>query len=72
MKRKKSPNKARQKTPVMNGDCFATFIREAQSIGAEVTARREWDRDVCAFLAEKGLMSEWDAWLEKLVLLRRG
>lgn len=65
MKRKKSPNKAPQpilqKTPVMNGDCFATFLKEAQSIGSEVVARREFDADIIVFLTEKGLLEEWTA-----------
>lgn len=68
MKRKKSPNKAPQqapqKTPVMNGDCFVTFIHEAQSIGNEVVARREFCSDVVEFLGTKGLVDEWARWRE--------
>ena len=66
MKRKKSPNKAQQmpqKVPVMCGDVFATFLHEAQSLGNEVVARRKFDEDVVAFLKEKGLFAEWQAWL---------
>lgn len=66
MKRKKSPNKGTQpspqKTPVMQGDCFATFLREAQSIGNEVVARREFCADVVEFLETKGLVDEWAQW----------
>ncbi len=72
MSKKKSPNKgpaAAPKTPdarppVVHGDCFRTFITEAQSIGNEVEARRVYDADVVEYLQAKGLFEEWSAWRE--------
>lgn len=69
MKRKKSQNKP-VPVPVMNGDCFATFVKEADSIGREVVARRQFAADVVAFLREKGLFEEWTAWHERRVSAR--
>ncbi len=67
MKRPKKPVKAPQhppQTPVHNGDVFATFLREAQSIGNEVVARREYDAHIVEFLEEKKLSAEWAQWLK--------
>jgi hypothetical protein len=64
----KSKNKHKaivpERAPVMQGDCFATFLREAQSIGNEVVARRAYDADVGEYLAEKGLLEDFAAWRE--------
>lgn len=50
------------KPPVLQGDCFRTFLDEARSIGNEVAARRQFAADVIEFLRGKGLIDEWDAW----------
>lgn len=76
MSKKKRPNQHSQKTvtvpikpaivmhqtPVTHGDVFVTFLREAQSIGNEVEARRQMCADVEAFLNEKGLAEQFKAW----------
>lgn len=71
MSKKKSPNKApvnqnaaqtpAAPVPVTQGNVFATFIEEARSIGAEVTARRALHNEVAAFLQSKGLIEEFEA-----------
>lgn len=48
--------------PVMPGDVFAHFIREAQSIGNEVMSRRQVHADVAEFLAMKNLAEEFETW----------
>lgn len=50
--------------PVAQGDCFVTFIREAQSIGNEVEFRRAYDADVGEYLVGKGLAADFSAWRE--------
>jgi hypothetical protein len=47
---------------VNKGDCFATFLAEAQSIGNEVAARRAFDAEVEAFLKERGLLETFEVW----------
>lgn len=68
MSRKKHPNpppvKPAGPLPVLHGNVFATFLQEAQSVGNEVVARREYDSDVAEYLTQKGLMQEWTAWRE--------
>ncbi len=70
MSKRKSPKKVSSKSiapvpsPVLQGDCFRTFLAEAMSIGNECTARREFDDEVIAYLREKGLFDEWSAWRE--------
>jgi hypothetical protein len=68
MPKKKRPSKAPQKImvkpPVLQGNVFATFLQEAQSIGNEVEARRKMQNEMGAFLAEKGLVDEFNAWLQ--------
>jgi hypothetical protein len=46
----------------MVGDVFQTFLHEAQSVGREVIARREWAADVVEFLESKELLVEWSNW----------
>lgn len=60
MPKKKRPNNA--PSAVLNGNVFATFVKEAQSIGSEVVARREYDADVGEFLKERGLLVAWADW----------
>jgi hypothetical protein len=48
--------------PIVYGNVFATFMKEAQSIGSEIEARRALQNEVAAFLAEKGLVDEFEAW----------
>jgi hypothetical protein len=70
MSKKNRPSKAPARTaqnapvpkPVVHGDVFRTFVAEAQSIGNEVVARREYDADVVEYLKEKGLFEEWARW----------
>lgn len=56
---KKRPNTA--PVAVNRGDVFATFLHEAQTIGREVVARREFTEQVTAFLKTKGLVEEFEA-----------
>jgi len=63
-------NAANGPRPVVHGDCFRTFIAEAQSIGNEVVARREYDADVVEYLKEKGLFEDWARWLDAKVSAR--
>lgn len=53
--------------PVVKGDCFRTFLAEAQSIGNEVAARRAFDADVSEYMAERELTSDFEAWRAKRV-----
>lgn len=66
MSKKKHPNPpvklVQENPPVRMGNVFATFLREAQSIGNEVEARRALQNEVAAFLNEKGLADEFEAW----------
>lgn len=67
MKRKKTAQKVQSpkapvRQPVMQGDAFVAFIREATSIGNEVEARRVFDREVGEYLTEKGLVDDFEAW----------
>lgn len=68
MSKKKHPNKVQTREavlpppPVLHGDCFHTFITEAAQIGNEVTARREFDRDVGEYLEQKGLTADFNAY----------
>ena len=63
-KKKRSSPAPKQPAPpaVTQGNVFATFLQEAQSIGNEVQARRAFQNEVGAFLAEKGLIDEFEAW----------
>jgi hypothetical protein len=78
MSKKKRPNKVPTRTaqnaavprPVVHGDAFRTFIAEAQSIGNEVAARREYDADVVEYLEEKGLFEDWARWREMKINAR--
>ena len=47
---------------VLRGDVFATFVHEAKSLGDEVVARRAFDDDVGAFLKERELLADFEAW----------
>jgi hypothetical protein len=63
MPKKNRPNKVTpQKTTVLHGEVFAAFVREAQSIGNEVAARRAYQERVDAFLNERGLVEDFKAW----------
>ena len=72
MSKKKRPN---QKTavvkpdpllqPVLGKDIFATFLATAQSIGNEVVARRAFQDELGAYLAEKSLVDDFNAWRER-------
>jgi hypothetical protein len=66
MRKKPAPTLPAQpalhKTPVTYGDVFAAFVREAQSIGAEVEARRAFQNELAEFMTEKGLAVEFEAW----------
>jgi hypothetical protein len=69
MSKKKRPNKPSTKTaavsappPVTQGNVFATFLQEAQSIGNECMARRTMQGRVAVFLEMKGLVAEFEAW----------
>ncbi len=69
MSKKKRPNQASApqrpvQLPVLHGNVFSTFISEAQSLGNEVNARREFDADVGEYLTQKGLLDEWSKWRE--------
>lgn len=69
MSKKKRPNQATPAQrptalPVLHGNVFSTFVSEAQSLGNEVMARREYDADVVEYLSQKGLMDEWSKWRE--------
>ena len=71
MSRKKRPNSPSPTPPapagplpVLNGNCFATFIDEARSIGNEVAARRQFDADIMEYLKQKSLLEEWSAWYD--------
>lgn len=59
---KVQPPKVAAPLPVVQGDCFRTFLDEARSIGNECMARREYDTDVVEYLTQKGLMDEWASW----------
>lgn len=50
--------------PVTEGNVFARFLHEAQSIGNEVVARRALQGEIAAFLAQKGLVAEFEAFRE--------
>lgn len=58
MAKKKAPAPA----PVLHGDAFHSFIREATSIGNEVAARRAFDAEVSEYLGAKGLADDFNAW----------
>lgn len=67
MSKKNRPNKVQELVPVppppvLHGNCFHTFISEAAQIGNEVTARREFDRDVGEYLESKGLTADFNAY----------
>lgn len=63
MAKKKSRNApVPQNPPCLQGDVFATFIDEASKIGNEVAARRRFDAQVSAYLKEKGLVEDFEAW----------
>ena len=51
-----------QKTPVTHGNVFAAFVSEAGQIGEEIAARRRFQDEVGAFLAERGLVADFEAW----------
>ena len=61
MSKKNRPNKQTPQ-PIVQGDCFRTFLDEARSIGNEVAARRAYDAQVDAFLTERGLVEDFKAW----------
>ncbi len=50
--------------PVLQGNCFATFLDEARSIGNECNARRAFDAEVIEYLEHKGLTDDWSKWRE--------
>lgn len=69
MARKNRPNQKKQQPqtapgpqPVVHGQAFAAFMREAQSIGNEVEARRAFDNEVGVYLKEKGLVDDFEGW----------
>ena len=70
MKRKKTarnapaqkPSASNAPSPVTAGNVFATFMREAQSIGNEVEARRAFDTEVSVYLKEKSLVDDFEGW----------
>lgn len=68
MSKKNRPNKAPVQNaapapqPVMPGNVFVAFLREATSLGNEVEARRSFDNDVGVYLAEKRLVEDFEAW----------
>ena len=62
MPKKNRPGTPPAPKPVMHGDAFHTFIAEAQSIGNEVAARRQFDADVGEYLRVKGLADDFSAW----------
>lgn len=49
------------KQPVDTKDVFATFIAQASAIGNEVDARRRFDEDVTAFLKDRDLVGDFEA-----------
>jgi hypothetical protein len=49
-------------SPVVQGKVFATFLDEAQKIGNELNARRAMQNEIGVYLAEKGLVSDFEAW----------
>lgn len=49
-------------SPVLQGDCFRTFLDEARSIGNEVVARRAFAAEIGEYLAKKGLVEDFEAW----------
>lgn len=61
---KNRPNKLKT-TPagsyVKAEDVFATFVHQAASLGNEVAARRAFDEDVAAFLKERDLIDDFEA-----------
>lgn len=73
MSKKKRPNQkpaqavaapaiVMQKTTVTHGNVFAAFVDEAKQIGEEVAARRAFQEEVGAFITEKGLTAQFEAW----------
>lgn len=65
MSKKKRPQKTAvvpTPSPVTQGNVFATFMREAQSIGNEVEARRAFDNEVSIYLKEKSLVDDFEGW----------
>lgn len=42
-------------------DVFATFVHQAASLGNEVAARRAFDEDVAAFLKQRDLIEDFEA-----------
>lgn len=67
MPKKKSPKLRtvtavpQQAPAVTQGNVFATFLQEATSLGNEVMARRALQNEIGAFLAQKGLVDEFEA-----------
>ena len=55
-------NRPKPPSPVLHGNAFHAFIAEAQSIGNEVAARRQFDADVCEYLELKALADDFSAW----------
>lgn len=51
-----------KKVPVVQGDVFATFIAEAQSLGNEVVARRRFADELAAYLDERQLVDDFAEW----------
>lgn len=65
---KNRPNKLKTApagTYVKAEDVFATFVHQAASLGNEVAARRCFDEDVAAFLKERELIEDFNAFREQ-------
>ncbi len=48
--------------PVLAGSVFASLVAEMTSAAQELEARRRFDADVAAWLAEHGFAKDFEAW----------
>ena len=62
MPKKNRSNASEKAAPVVHGEAFATFLKEAQSLGNEVVARRAFADEVSGYLREKGLVEDFEGW----------
>ena len=62
MAKKNRSNASEKAAPVVHGEAFATFLKEAQSLGNEVVARRAFAGEVAAYLRAKGFVDDFEAW----------
>lgn len=57
----KGANTLESPDPVQKGSVVANVVRELVELSNELDARRRFDEDVTAFLKERGLIADFDA-----------